>query len=852
MTTALSIVCCAILFVFFRRMFARPPRPFSLGLVLSVAALSVGGMTASARAQSATSTTLTVTSGGGPATSVASGTVLTLTATVKAGASPVTVGQVKFCDASAAYCTDVHVLGTAQLTSAGTAVFRLRPGIGSHSYKAVFGRTHSNAGSTSSATSFTVSGEHQTTTSIAQSGNPGAYGLTATVSGVINIPGVPAPTGSVSFVDTTNNNSVLGTVAVGAGTVGLSFSNSLAPVTVPAGMGIATADFNGDGIPDLAVGAANVDSTAVSILLGNGDGTFSDAAVNPVVGFYPYSVLVGDFNCDGIADLAVGNVDDNTVNILLGRGDGTFAAEPNLSLSDSPQSLATADFNGDGLPDLAVVLRTGVLIFDGNGDGTFHQIADVLGTVGPLTEGIAIADVNGDGLADIVVANDAGSSSVTVFLGKVDGTFNGGTSFGSGNTAVSVAIADFNRDGILDLAVTSYSDFSVSILMGDGDGSFQTPVSYRIPLVNLQSVTVADFNGDGMADLAVGSGYPNSISVLLGNGDGTFGPPTSSYVTPFYPSGNLAVADFNGDGLPDIAEPDQLDSQMAIFLNQQSVNVTVSLINVNLPGPGPHLVNAKYPGDSNFGASTSDTTSLISVVADPVISLASGTYTSVQTVTISDATPGATIYYSAYGTVNTNGFVPYTAPIALTEGGSTYIEAYATETGSQQSAILRRTIPKSARRARSGLFSGRRELCQRANCNDFRCACWGDDLLHDKWHATFGIFDAVCRPNHGLDVGVPGGCRNRTWLLLERACERAVSDRVFASFVDLFGCRQRQFWLQRRRGSGIAGRLERADGKPVGQRREFLHPGFRQQCRPQGGGFHRLDHHHRGEWDRRL
>ena len=195
------------------------------------------------------------------------------------------------------------------------------------------------------------------------------------------------------------------------------------------------------------------------------------------------------------------------------------------------------------------------------------------------------------------------------------------------------------------------------------------------------------------------------MAILPGKGDGTFGSPVYAYVSGLYPSGFIAVADFNGDGLPDIAEPDQISSTVGVFLNQQSQTVTATLNNVNPPGPGTHLIDASYPGDGNFGASVSATTSLTAQVSIPIITPGSGTFTSVQSVTITDATPGATIYYWASGIVNTNAWAPYTAPIPLTVGGVENIQAYATETGYQQSGITTATFTMNLPAAPAPVFA---------------------------------------------------------------------------------------------------------------------------------------------------
>ena len=218
-----------------------------------LAVLSFGTSRAWATA-APTTTTLTVTSSGSEVTTVAAGTVMTLTATVISGSTPVNPGQVRFCDAAAPHCEDSALLATPQLTAAGIATFKFRPGAGSHSYQAIFVGTATYAKSSSTAALLTVSaasGPYPTTTAIAASGSVGNYTLTATVAG----PQISTffPTGDVSFLDTTNANASLGTATLGTATLGDPFTTGF---TSDAGVGptsVAVGDFNGDGIPDLAV-----------------------------------------------------------------------------------------------------------------------------------------------------------------------------------------------------------------------------------------------------------------------------------------------------------------------------------------------------------------------------------------------------------------------------------------------------------------------------------------------------------------------------------------------------------------------------------------------------------------------
>jgi len=266
-------------------------------------------------ASTPTETTLTMTSSGATVTRVSAKTAVNLTASVTTGSTPVNPGMVKFCDATAAYCTDSHLFGTAQLKNDGTATLHFLPAIGVHSYKAIFAGSNNYASSSSFSLSLTVNENRPSTTSLAISGSTGSYSRTAALSGT----GSPAaPGGSVSFFDT-SSNSVPGTTSLVAGTPFLNWQNPQNPAAGADPRGVAAGGFNGDGIPDLAV--ANRNDGTVTILLGLGNGTFkAGTIVNNVPS--AQAIAVADFNGDGNLDLAVTNSGWNSISILLGNGDG--------------------------------------------------------------------------------------------------------------------------------------------------------------------------------------------------------------------------------------------------------------------------------------------------------------------------------------------------------------------------------------------------------------------------------------------------------------------------------------------------------------------------------------------------
>jgi hypothetical protein len=321
-----------------------------------------------------------------------------------------------------------------------------------------------------------------------------------------------------------------------------------------AGTILVAGDFTRDGHLDLAT--ANSGSNDISVLLGNGDGTFQPA-VQYAAGQGPDALVAGDFTGDGHVDLAVANNGSNDISVLLGNGDGTFQAAAEYAAGNGPVALAAGDFRGVGKLDLAVADgghhrrgRSEVSVLLGNGDGTFQ--APVAVATGLFPESLVVGDFNGDGHLDLATASH-GSSDVSVLAGNGDGTFQVPKRLSPGVGAFSLAAGDFNRDGKLDLATADYWSDGISVLLNNGDGTFvqrqRTTVGSRPG-----ALATGDFNGDGRLDLATTNLGSGDISVLLGNGDGTF-QAQQTYARGLFP-GSLVTGDFNGDGRLDMVVSD--------------------------------------------------------------------------------------------------------------------------------------------------------------------------------------------------------------------------------------------------------------------------------------------------------
>jgi hypothetical protein len=403
-------------------------------------------------------------------------------------------------------------------------------------------------------------------------------------------------------------------------------------VTYPSGgqgtMAIAVGDVNGDGKPDLLVASACPltgcsNTEVIGVLLGNGDGTFQPVMTSVSGGVTAYvlgSIVLGDLNGDGKPDVVVTNAcgsdsvpacwtGSGSVSVLLGNGDGTFLPAVNYASGGYfDVSVSIADVNNDGKPDLLVANHCAdyicandgiVSVLLGNGDGTFQPAVNY-DSGAHIAAFVTVADVNGDGKPDLLVANECirpcATGSASVLLGNGNGTFQPAVNYESGGRfPESLAIADVNGDGEPDLLVPNCTTDNgcsdggpgaVGVLLGNGDGTFTPAVTYSSGGNYAASVAVADMNGDNKPDLLVNN-LNGTVGILLGNRDGTFQPALGYPAEDF----SFAVADVNGDGKPDLLV--STDYTVGVLLNNTPFCTTAPTITLSATPPSLWPPNGK-------------------------------------------------------------------------------------------------------------------------------------------------------------------------------------------------------------------------------------------------------------------
>jgi hypothetical protein len=327
-------------------------------------------------------------------------------------------------------------------------------------------------------------------------------------------------------------------------------------------LSVAVGDLNGDSKLDFVIPSPGIFGDTVAIFYGDGTGRFSEP-FRPPVGDYPHGLMVADFNGDGFDDLAV--LTAASLEILLSKGDGRFA--PPISYPEDGVFLGGGEFNGDGNQDLVVVDSTGsVNVYIGVGDGTFS--GPIASTDIPDVVAMTTGDFDEDGFTDLATS-DYANDAVHITHGDGAGHFTVINTYSLDSNGGGIATADFNHDGHLDLAVGTYNILraNVRVFLGAGDGTL-TP-GERVRSFDPQAIVTADFDSDGNIDFAAAN-YSSDSSVTFAFGDGLGGFP-HPVDHPLPGRGlftiDLASADFDGDGTPDLVTANFIDGSATALIS---------------------------------------------------------------------------------------------------------------------------------------------------------------------------------------------------------------------------------------------------------------------------------------------